>query len=96
MKKAPLLVALGYVLWGILPIFWKLLADVDSIYVLCCRIFFSLIVSYIVVLLNGRAKEALALLRDRKCALRMLACGLTISLTGAALSTAWRQTASST
>ena len=45
MKKGTLMVLASYVLWGLLTIFWKLLADIDSFYVLCCRIVFSLAVS---------------------------------------------------
>ena len=45
MKRGPLFVLLSYVLWGVLPVFWKLLADVDSFYVLACRVVFSLAVS---------------------------------------------------
>ena len=37
MKKGSAAVLLSYVLWGVFPIYWKLLADVDSVYVLCCR-----------------------------------------------------------
>ena len=45
MKRGPLLVLTSYILWGLLPIFWKLLADVDSLYTLACRVVFSLAVS---------------------------------------------------
>ena len=33
-NKGPLYVLTCYVIWGLLPIFWKLLAQVDSLYVL--------------------------------------------------------------
>ena len=37
-NKGPLYVLTCYVIWGLLPIFWKLLAQVDSLYVLASRI----------------------------------------------------------
>ena len=33
----------AYVLWGILPLYWKLLAHVPSMAIMCHRIFFSLV-----------------------------------------------------
>ncbi len=79
MKKGAWAVLLSYVLWGVFPIYWKLLADVDSVYVLCCRIVFSLVVSLIVVPACGKWGEAMRVLRDRRLRRRMLACGLFIS-----------------
>lgn len=79
MKKGAWAVLLSYVLWGVFPIYWKLLADVDSVYVLCCRIVFSLVVSLIVVPAYGKWGEAMRVLRDRRLRRRMLACGLFIS-----------------
>ena len=43
MKRAPLYVLTCYILWGVLPVFWKLLAAVDSRYVLAGRIVWSLV-----------------------------------------------------
>ena len=62
MKKGSAAVFLSYVLWGVFPIYWKLLADVDSVYVLCCRIVFSLCVSLVVVPLCGKWGEAVRVL----------------------------------
>lgn len=79
MKKGTLMVFVSYVLWGLLAIFWKLLSDIDSAYVLCCRIVFSLVVSAALLPLTGGWAEALRVLRDRRLLLRMLACGVLIS-----------------
>lgn len=79
MKKGSAAVFLSYVLWGVFPIYWKLLADVDSVYVLCCRIVFSLVVSLIVVPLCAKWGEAMRVLRDRRLRRYMLAAGLFIS-----------------
>ena len=66
-------------LWGVFPIYWKLLADVDSVYVLCCRIVFSLCVSLVVVPLCGKWGEAVRVLRDKRLRRYMLAAGVFIS-----------------
>lgn len=69
-----------YILWGILPVFWKLLAGVDSFYVLAQRIIFSCIFCFLVILLKknlGEIKERLSNRHDRRL---FLACGLLISV----------------
>jgi chloramphenicol-sensitive protein RarD len=79
MNKSVLAVAASYILWGLLPMFWKLLAQVDSIYTLCSRILWSLVVSVIFILAMGKWKEASAALRDKTVRRRLLAAGLLIS-----------------
>ena len=44
-NKGPLYVLTCYVIWGLLPIFWKLLAQVDSLYVLASRIVWSMVLT---------------------------------------------------
>ena len=43
LKKGPLCVLVCYVLWGLLPGYWKLLSPADPVYVLACRVVFSLL-----------------------------------------------------
>jgi EamA domain-containing membrane protein RarD len=43
MQKGALCVLGCYVFWGTLPIFWKQLDAVDSIYILGCRIVWSVV-----------------------------------------------------
>lgn len=92
MKKGAWAVLLSYVLWGVFPIYWKLLADVDSVYVLCCRIVFSLVVSLIVVPSCGKWGEAMRVLRDRRRGGICSPAGCSSALTGARSSTAWPRT----
>ena len=79
MKKGTIYVTLSYVLWGLLPVFWKLLADVDSFYVLACRVVFSLVVSAALLPLLGEARRAKDALKDKRLVGLMLCCGLLIS-----------------
>ena len=79
MKKGTLCVTASYVMWGLLPVFWKLLADVDSFYVLACRVVFSLAVCAASLPLFGAVGEAKAALRDRRMVRLMFCCGLLIS-----------------
>ncbi len=79
MKKGTIYVTLSYVLWGLLPVFWKLLADVDSFYVLACRVVFSLVVSAALLPLLGEARRAKDALKNKRLVGLMLCCGLLIS-----------------
>lgn len=55
----------AYASWGLLPLFWKLLDDVDAIQILACRVIFSLILIWIVLALQGKANWP-RLLADRR------------------------------
>lgn len=68
-----------YVLWGLLPMFWKLLAGVNSAYVLAQRIVFSCLFCFAVILIKKNGGELKNILRDKKQRRLYLACGLLIS-----------------
>ncbi len=74
LKKGPLCVLACYILWGLLPIFWKTLAAVDSLYVLAARIVFSL--AFMAAVLAVRKNRAAAdVFRDRRELGRLAAAG---------------------
>ncbi|MDO4354655.1 MAG: EamA family transporter RarD [Clostridia bacterium] len=68
-----------YVLWGLLPVFWKLLAGVNSAYVLAQRIVFWCLFCFAVILIKKHGGELKNILRDKKQRRLYLACGLLIS-----------------
>lgn len=59
-KKGMLFVAFCYISWGLLPVFWKLLAAVDSFYILFSRVLWSLVFAGLYLIGTGR----IALVRD--------------------------------
>ena len=69
-----------YILWGILPVFWKLLAEVDSFYVLAQRIIFSCIFCYLIICAKRNRGELGRMLADAHDRRVFLACGLLISV----------------
>jgi len=84
-SRLPLLVAvLTYGLWGLLPVYWKLLAPVPAVEVLAHRIFWSFLFLCILIATVGRWKnltaEARALLANRKRTLCLLAGAIFLSL----------------
>jgi chloramphenicol-sensitive protein RarD len=68
----------AYLMWGILPLYWKLLSAINSMHILAFRISFSL-VGVAVILLAQKNLAWLKILRDRKKAVLLLVTALTIS-----------------
>jgi len=65
LKKGPLYVALCYMMWGLLPFFWRQLNGVDSLAVLGYRITFSLVFSVVILLIGGNWQTAMKTLQDK-------------------------------
>lgn len=80
MNRSTLQVLGCYILWGLLPVFWKLLAGVNSAYVLAQRIVFSCVFCAAVILLRKRGAAVVAILRDKKQRWRYLLCGVLITV----------------
>ena len=55
-NKSIAIAVLCYVLWGILPVYWNLLAGVDPLFILCCRIIFAFVFMIGVLVATGRMK----------------------------------------
>lgn len=80
LKKEPVYVLLCYILWGILPVFWKMLNSVNSVYVLASRIVWSLLFCYIIVLVKGEFHIIRNIFHSKKEALLLLACSITVTI----------------
>lgn len=79
MAKGPLCVLGCYILWGLLPIFWKQLAAVDSLYVLGSRILWAVVFTVVLLALRrGGFAGARAVFRDRREWLRLTLSGCVI------------------
>ena len=77
-KKGTLCVLACYILWGVLPVFWKTLAAVDSLYVLAARIVWSLVFITLILALRGRFDAVRAVLADRRELGRLMLAGIII------------------
>ena len=58
--------AAAYVLWGILPIYWKALAQVPASEILCHRMVWSLLVTGLLIVALRRLRSLGRLVRDRR------------------------------
>lgn len=74
-NRGPLCVLGCYIIWGLLPIFWHMLAGVNALYVLAGRIVWSAV--FLLVLLSARHQlgAVWAACRDRAQLVRMMLCG---------------------
>jgi len=71
--------SLSYVLWGILPLYWKLLKTVDSLHILAFRILLSLVLVGVILLANKNTAWLAVFKESKKAAIMiptaLLLCG---------------------
>ncbi len=70
----------AFTLWGLLPLYWKLLDNVPAFEILTHRIFWSFIFMGLVAVSSGRKRVILDTFRDKKKLLLIFCCGFVISL----------------
>ena len=78
MKKGPLCVLACYVIWGMLPIYWRLFSAVNSLYILAARIVWSLVLMSAVLLIGKRGDAVRSVLKDRKELCRLMLAGVAV------------------
>lgn len=80
MNRSSLNVLGCYILWGLLPIFWKLLAGVNSAYVLAQRIVFSCVFCLAVILIRKNGGEIGRIIKNKSERRMFFLCGILISI----------------
>lgn len=80
MNRSSLDVLGCYILWGLLPIFWKLLAGVNSAYVLAQRIVFSCVFCLAVILIRKNGGEIGKIIKNKSERRKFFLCGILISI----------------
>ena len=79
MAKGPLYVLGCYIIWGLLPIFWKQLAAVNSMYVLGSRIVWSMVLAVVLLALRrDRFTGLQAVFRNKREWMRLSIAGCVI------------------
>ena len=69
-----------YILWGVLPIYWKLLGAVDSVYILCSRVLWSLVFITLIIIVAGKLPLLREAFRDKKSLLFTALSGIFICI----------------
>lgn len=75
-----ILVSVSYIIWGILSIFWSLLSEVSSLYILAHRIVWSVVFMGLYIALSGRWHEITEVFKDKRTLLICLASGILITV----------------
>ena len=73
-------VLFAYVSWGLLTVFWNLLAKVDSVYILAQRIVWSMVFMGIILIFMKKQGEIGKVFRNTRQMLICLVCGLLVSI----------------
>lgn len=83
-KKGLLLGVTAYILWGIIPLYWKLLPTVDPLDILCYRIIWSFVFMVSYIWLTGRKEpfmvEVKKIYKNKKQLVAIIAASLLISI----------------
>ncbi|MCL1874680.1 MAG: EamA family transporter RarD [Synergistaceae bacterium] len=64
--RGAIVIFLTYVLWGILPVYWKALASINSSEILAHRIVWSCVFSFILVAAARKTRDFVSLFRNRR------------------------------
>lgn len=80
LRRGYLLAAAAYGLWGILPIYWKLMSPTSSLEVLAHRMVWSLAVCAILVPFLGQQRQFVRVTRDKSALMRLALSGFMVGL----------------
>ena len=69
-----------YILWGLLPLYWHILEDLDSVFILCNRIIWSAVFTIAILLITKKFGEVKAVFRDKKKMRFMIPAAITITI----------------
>lgn len=82
-RKGILYAVLAYCIWGVFPLYWKLLAHVDSLEVLVSRVIWSFVFTFLLIIIIKQRKllieDLRSLWKDKKLFLSLLAASFVIS-----------------
>lgn len=79
-KRSLLMVLAGYVIWGVLPLYWHTLSGIDPIVILCCRIVMSAVCTTLLLLVTGRLSELWAVMRNKQLMKFLIPAALTVTV----------------
>lgn len=79
-KKGTMNVLGSYIAWGLLPAFWNLLSEVNSMYILAQRVIWSLVFMTIFLMITRRGRDIRLVFADWKTIGCSLLCGILICI----------------
>ena len=79
-RKSIIQVFAAYVLWGVLPVFWKLLAEMNSFYVLATRIVWSAIFCLLLIVITKKSEELKRVLQNGQLRKTLMCSGIAVAV----------------
>ncbi len=79
-KKGYIYALLSYVIWGLLPLYWKLLTDFDSLYIISSRIIFSFILTILLLIVLKKGDELKKVMKQPKKVVLAMFAGVFVTL----------------
>lgn len=79
-KKGTLEVTGSYICWGLLTIFWDLLSEINSIYVLAQRVIWSMLFMLLYLAVTRQLHELRRIFASTKMLARLFLCGILICI----------------
>ncbi len=80
MQKETLYIILCYIIWGLMPLFWKQLAAVSPVYILASRITCSFVFCFLALLVKNNFSQIKKVFSNKKEMILLLVAGVFISL----------------
>ena len=77
-RHGGLCVLLCYIFWGVLPIYWKQIDNLDPLYILATRVLWSAAFCGVLLLITGQGRKAKEALLDKKEALYLFLAGVAV------------------
>jgi chloramphenicol-sensitive protein RarD len=69
-----------YILWGLLPLYWRLLEEMDAVFILANRIIWSAVFTAGILLITKKTKDVKAVIRDKKKMRYMIPAAIIITI----------------
>ena len=79
-KKGIIEILTCYIMWGVLPVFWKLLEELNSVYVLASRIIWSAVFCFIIILFTGKMEELKNVLANKQMVKKLMCSGIAVAI----------------
>lgn len=73
-------VAVAYIMWGFLTLFWNLLSEVNPVFILSQRIIWSMVFMGIYILVLKKTAEIKGIFKDRRALLICFVCGVLVTV----------------
>lgn len=79
-RSSVLCVLLCYILWGVLPIFWKQLNQLGALYILCTRIVWAAVFCLLLIFLKGQGSQIRQAFAHRKELTRLVCSSIAVCI----------------